>query len=364
MPVLTRHAVLTQKSILIVLPDELTTEIILCDCSTLAAFLAHGALYQIARFDLPQKVISLDAALSANPQYGAWVRNLDKIDRDFSSLTDILRSTKELRQLSVDWPEVCYSGSLSFAHLRILNISGYTIGIHHPSHHLTLVAAFLYRHPAVSHLAISFSSPAQSWTQKLDLPNLIALQGHLDVLGNAPTYALYVVESSHSTIWTFSLASRNVRTSAFSSRTRELATNIRFRTSLKRLPLPHLKSCMFVDYSCTYSSSALKSTLADELSGFKQLESFCLVTMKCDSHVHSSIVQSWLKSCPSLQEGVLLDVLPYLALEPLQELASLGMPWKRLSKACIDPYNDLQALRKKPRLEEECKALASDLPRL
>ncbi|KAJ7593820.1 hypothetical protein C8J56DRAFT_1043604 [Mycena floridula] len=90
----------------------------------------------------------------------------------------------------------------------------------------------------------------------------------------------------------------------------EFAGKPEVRDVLKRLRLLHLKSCMVIDYGSTYSPSELKTVLADELSGLKQLESFCLVAASVEGFDdRDSIIQSWLKSCPSLQEGALLESL-------------------------------------------------------
>ncbi|KAJ7593780.1 hypothetical protein C8J56DRAFT_421087 [Mycena floridula] len=126
MPV--RRAAWAQKSILNVLPNELTTEIILmCDCSSKAALcrfsklfklLAHRSLYQITNLDETANVISFDAALSANSEYGCWVRSLyiSGFCAGQDTVTRILGCMTELRELSVwgeaaDWKELSLPGA-------------------------------------------------------------------------------------------------------------------------------------------------------------------------------------------------------------------------------------------------------------
>ncbi|KAJ7593821.1 hypothetical protein C8J56DRAFT_1043605 [Mycena floridula] len=183
MPVLTRRAASAQKSISnAVFPTELTIEIIslcsnssqatLCRVSKLFKRLAQRLLYQIVYLDERSKAISFKAALSANPTI--W--NLGEKSQDICRVTGhivagILKSTKELRQLTVDWEDVSQWEKLSFVHLRILSI--HDRGFHQES----LVAAFVKRHPALSHLAVAFGSANSSRPLRIDLPNLTTFEG-------------------------------------------------------------------------------------------------------------------------------------------------------------------------------------------
>ncbi|KAJ7593890.1 hypothetical protein C8J56DRAFT_884645 [Mycena floridula] len=410
MPVLTRRAALAQKSILNALPNELTTEIIrLCDSSSQVALcrvsklfkqLAHRWLYRIVWLKQNPQVVAFEAILSANPQYAAWVRSLTSLSTDRYHIPGILKSTTELSQLSVNSLDVIYLDQLSLVQLQFLSIRGYVI----TSHQLFILTSFLNRHPAISHLAVSFgtlpnlsqagpgtlhqgygrpnplkpaailvsdpqiwpenvtdrhrhtekspqngsdpqisagkfslelsdpqltagkivnfglsnpqnwpypkgSVPGPSQARMADLPNLTTFQGSLNLLGSTPK--LQSVRFLLSKLDDFDSLARfptcqNIR--IFVSY--EYARRYPVRDILKCLPLPHLKSCMILDYDSD-SSSRPESVLAEELSRFKQLESFCLMISRMMSAVkdpddRTSAIESWLKNCPSLQECALL----------------------------------------------------------
>ncbi|KAJ7593885.1 hypothetical protein C8J56DRAFT_1160630 [Mycena floridula] len=317
MPVLTRRATLAQKSILNVLPNELTTEIIwLCDSSSQAALcrvsklskqLAHRLLYHTARLNLPRKFVSFHAGLSANPQYGAWVKNIDAgkwhplfSDRS-ACVTAILNITTELHQLTVCAEDVPYLETMSFAHLRILTIKGY------PSYdYLSLFTSFLNCYLAISHLAVNFTYPIPSEIPRADLPNLATFDGRdLNLLGHTPrliSMQISITQPEDLDVLARFPSCLNIRIYAD-----RLVRMYHVQDVLKRLPLPHLKSCMILDYD-SESFSRLESVIAEELSRFKQLESFCLVISAVKgSGDRASTIESWLKSCPSLQECALLD---------------------------------------------------------
>ncbi|KAJ7593797.1 hypothetical protein C8J56DRAFT_925204 [Mycena floridula] len=310
MPVVTPRAALAQKSILNVLPNELTTEIIcLCDLGSQAALcrvsklfklLAHRPLYRIVTLDEPEDVISFDAALSAHSEYGSWVRSL-RIAGFYAGkdmVTRILGSMTELRELTVCWGDAPDWKELSLPELRILKFSRFPC--------TDIITAFLNRHPKISHLAVYNPPVQQSRTLRLDLPNLIAFEGHPNILGNSPklrAVRLELVALEDLDILERFPTCQDIHISVSS----RFAAQHRVKDILKRLPLPNLKSCMFVEYSSTYSSSELKSILGGDFPCLKQLKSFYMLVFKLDQDERDSIAESWFKSCPRLQECALLD---------------------------------------------------------
>ncbi|KAJ7593799.1 hypothetical protein C8J56DRAFT_925211 [Mycena floridula] len=303
MPVLPRRAALPQKSILNVLPNELTGEIIslcgfsskaaLCRVSKLFKLLAHRPLYQIISLDETANVISFHAALSANSEYGSWVRSLHITEfyagRDI--VTRILRSMTELRELSLSWGDAADWKELSLPELCILRLGGL-------SQTDIIIPAFLNRHPKISYLEVSSPSLRSSQTMRADLPNLTAFHGDLDMLGSTPK--LLSVRLNLSEPGSLDALAR------FPS-CRDVVIFVSFGQRMHDVPLQYLKSCMLIDYN--YSPSELKSLLANHFSCSKQLESFCLVGAvgELDPDDRDSTIQTWLDSCPTLQEGALLE---------------------------------------------------------
>ncbi|KAJ7593807.1 hypothetical protein C8J56DRAFT_421994 [Mycena floridula] len=305
----TSRAAMAQNSILNALPNELTAEVIsLCNSSSQAALcrvsklfkqLAQRQLYQIVYLDHTLQVISFDATLSTNPQYGAWVRSLNI--KPYRSISGILKSTKGLRQLSVNWQAADELEKFSFSHLRILSLTdfGFTESI------ISIVTSFLSRHPGISHLATSYgpADPSDSETMKVDLPNLTTFQGDPNILGNCPklrSARFSLVDPKHLEVLARFPSCQDVYLFTW------WESVSRIHDVLKHLPLPHLKSCIITDYQCL-SASGLGLLLADELSGLKQLESLCLVMSgDADLEDRDSTIELWLKSCPSLQEAALI----------------------------------------------------------
>ncbi|KAJ7593814.1 hypothetical protein C8J56DRAFT_422092 [Mycena floridula] len=268
MPVLTRRAALAQKSILNVLPNELTTEIIsLCDSRSQATLcrvskhfqqLAYRRLYQIVYVDRDQQVIALEATLSANLQYGAWVRNLaimgSRAGQDI--ITSILRSSTKLRELTVWWADAPDWKELSLPELSILKLGGIA--------HTDIITAFLNRHPKISHLAVpQYRSVHQSRrTLRVDLPSLTVFEGDLNTLGNSPK--LRAVRHKLVALEDLDVLERfptcqDIHLLVLST------VQHRVKDILKRLPLPNLKSCMLMDFHCIYSVNtkvSLSSTTA------------------------------------------------------------------------------------------------------
>ncbi|KAJ7593769.1 hypothetical protein C8J56DRAFT_925141 [Mycena floridula] len=319
MSVLTRRAALAQKSILNVLPNELTAEIIsLCDSPSQAMLcrvskhfkqLAQRPLYQIV--DLATvtaaRVISFDIALSANPQYGAWVRNLDItaycVDQIQDKFTRILGSVPDLLQLTVDWAAAPALEKSTFPHLRILTINN----IRSASHYEPLITAFLNRHPTISHLAVSWG-PLNPWpkTMRIDLPNLTVFRGDLNILGCAPKLlSVYFIPSTPADSDVFARFPNCQDLHIFMST--QFTKQYHVQDIFKRLPLPHLKSCMLIDLYTNYRPSELESILAGDFACLEELESLCLVLYTVADYDHASTIGSWVKSRPSLQEGALLS---------------------------------------------------------
>ncbi|KAJ7593777.1 hypothetical protein C8J56DRAFT_1160552 [Mycena floridula] len=315
MPVLAGHPILAQtSSILNVLPNELTTEIIsLCDSRSQAALcrvskhfqqLAHRRLYQIVSLDDSANVISFDAALSANSEYGSWVRNLhimgSRSRAGEDRMTRILKSMTKVRRLSMWWANTLDWKELSLPELRILKLSGFP--------HTDIITAFLNRHPKISHLAVCYPPVPQSRMLRVDLPNLTAFQGAVKVLGHNPklrAVRLDVIALEDLDILQRFPTCQDIHISVSSHSTAQHAKGV-----LKRLPLPNLKSCMLAGYFSTYSSSELKSILVGDFPCLKQLESFCVYMREFDRDERDSIVESWLKTCTSLQECALLNSSP------------------------------------------------------
>ncbi|KAJ7584813.1 hypothetical protein C8J56DRAFT_1166084, partial [Mycena floridula] len=129
MPVITRRGVLAENSILNILPNELTTEIIsLCDSNTQAALcrvsrlfqqFANRRLYQIMSLKSKPAIISFDKVVSDIPQYAAWVRDLSirypsSVDVTQAKACDhILQSIREMHRVSIE----CLTSS-TFADIR------------------------------------------------------------------------------------------------------------------------------------------------------------------------------------------------------------------------------------------------------
>ncbi|KAJ7581361.1 hypothetical protein C8J56DRAFT_1057351 [Mycena floridula] len=205
MPVLTRRAatVARKSEILNILPGEMTTEIIsYCDTTSKAALcrvskhfkqLAHRQLYQIVKLGAGENIISFGEALSANPEYTTWIRDLsmETFDSEGSEpVNRILRSATELRKLSLEWlmdMPACLQ-NLTFPRLQTLQLGG-------DYHGGTIVPAFINRHPTLLHLASSFHKE----TQQLNLPNLITYRGgsSLSVLGTVPRLRSVSLVLSH-----------------------------------------------------------------------------------------------------------------------------------------------------------------------
>ncbi|KAJ7593809.1 hypothetical protein C8J56DRAFT_422034 [Mycena floridula] len=316
MPILSLPAALVQKSIINVLSSELMTEIIvLCNSSSQAALccvskvfkqLAQRWLYQIVCLDQAQSLNSFHAALSANPQYGAWVRNLAIAGYPTGYRTaGILENTKALRHLSVRWEHAHEWEKLSFAHLGSFSITGYTII---DNSYQSLIPSFLNRHPTISHLAVSFSSAYFPRILRADLPNLIAFQGDPNILGKTPklrSVRLALTALSDLSILERFPSCQNIRVHV----SHHLAGRYHIQDFFRRLPLRQLKSCMLIDCNHNYSSPEFKSIFSNELSRFKQLESFCLITYLGQEGPDdcASTIRSWLENCPSLQEAGLLS---------------------------------------------------------
>ncbi|KAJ7593822.1 hypothetical protein C8J56DRAFT_422262 [Mycena floridula] len=317
MPVLTRRAALAQKSLVNVLPNELTTEIIsFCTSSSQAALcrvskhlkqLAHQRLYRIVCLQ-DNQAVSFDKVLSDNPQYAGWVKSLtiDASQTDGYDLTSILESTTELLELSLslgsseDIPEFA---RLLFPGLVILNISGNWD--HLKDHEFS---SFLNRHPTISHLStiIHLHLP---FCQPIDLPNLTTYQGlSVDILTSAPKLrCLYLVLIEPDTL---DLLVRFPECHHLAvntpNPTKEVLRDIFNRVNRH---FPNVKSLALNSGLHLSDEQEYKTILVEGISGLKQLTSFGLFMGKqrLSSEDRDSMIGSWLKSRPTLQECLFLQ---------------------------------------------------------
>ncbi|KAJ7573571.1 hypothetical protein C8J56DRAFT_511370 [Mycena floridula] len=332
MPVVTRRAALAQRSILNVLPNELTTEIIsLCDCGNQAALcrvskrfkeLAHRLLYQIVDIEDVSSVISFDRVVSDNPQYATWVRELIiGIPDDGASGTDvdaldatnrILQSTTELRVLVMHWwkTDIISFQTFSFPHLHILKLSG--DAIFEPEQ--PNIAPFVSRHPTISQLVTYLFDDRDNVhpAPLINLPNITRYQGmSLDFLANTPKLRsahLLITKPDALNVFARFCGCQDLGVDIDSFEPQV----IRDLFDCLQRHLPHLKS-FFLYTHFAFNLSSYQNLVQEGLSGLKQLESFGLVNSRffnvniVNDNDLNSIVDLWLKSCPTLQECLIED---------------------------------------------------------
>ncbi|KAJ7581364.1 hypothetical protein C8J56DRAFT_1057354 [Mycena floridula] len=149
MPVLTRRAALAQKSILNDLLNEITTEIIsLYDISSKASLSIKSSNWTLI----------VDAALSAHPEYAAWVRNLL-----------IAKSAREPGTLAeVEPTDQSHSAEHNRTAVTVAGVRDYGQAI---------VTTFINRHPTLLHLAFSSFESKSSEPWRFDLLHLVTYQG-------------------------------------------------------------------------------------------------------------------------------------------------------------------------------------------
>ncbi|KAJ7575148.1 hypothetical protein C8J56DRAFT_1124313 [Mycena floridula] len=189
MPVDTRRATRAQKSILNVLPNELTTEIIaLCDTRTQVALclvcklfkqLAYRQMHRIVRLHHHREnVISFLKVISDNPQNAAWVYELSIVssygdDVDFEAVDSLLLRLTELRTLSLEWRQKRPDFAFFFPRLCLLKLNGRINVDSNP-----VFTAFLNRHPTLVELDLSLvRSDARIEPLPVELPNLVVYIG-------------------------------------------------------------------------------------------------------------------------------------------------------------------------------------------
>ncbi|KAJ7577572.1 hypothetical protein C8J56DRAFT_1171021 [Mycena floridula] len=341
-------AALGQPSSFDVLPTELTLEIVsLCDSSSLAALcrvskqfnrLSQHLLYQIVDLgDDRAAQTKFEASLRANPQYALWVKalsisssrwnfsiselNVDHLEfisfnpslfRDVHAVDDILPKTTELRRLSLSgsiiWAEV--GSQLSFPHLRVLNLAG----LCWPTTAPLPAIHFLNSHPNLVHLSMPLTDNVGVVDASIDLPNLITYEGPgsmspkillnsdrlrsvwlsidaLDDLARCPSCDAVVIE----------IITRTIMPEVIDEMFKQLEHH-----------LPHLKCCMLIDYNSVGPDipSGFDTMFASGLSSLKQLEFFGVLGPHFSPNCfHDSMIESWLESCPTLQECVFLQSL-------------------------------------------------------
>ncbi|KAJ7588058.1 hypothetical protein C8J56DRAFT_1026138 [Mycena floridula] len=314
MPVLTRRAARVQKCILTVLPNEVTTEIILfcnsssrarlCRVSKLFKQLAHRRLYEIVKLDDSSpsddnKIAQFHALLDANPQYASWVKDLslasltreitDHIDAILGKTTELWRLSLATRQLNFAW---------TFPKLRVFCEMQHSVN-------LASRTPFLKRHPTLVQVSLRAVS-AEAFITPVDLPNLVKYEGHwnsLEVLGNAEKLCFVNLKILNSkALDAFARFPTCLHVCIEGARGEEDARVI--LQSLKR-HLPHLKSLVLADTLILRPNPRLTSILDEELTGFKHLESFGIVlSLSCygSQKFCRSTMDSCLRSCPTLRE--------------------------------------------------------------
>ncbi|KAJ7583271.1 hypothetical protein C8J56DRAFT_953508 [Mycena floridula] len=308
MPVLTRRAALAQKSISNVIPNELSTAIIsLCETSTKSALcrvsklfklLAEPQLYRIVTLPDKAGIISFQAALTANPRYAAWVRNLrivspwviSPVDDTMKPINYILQSTTELRWLLLGLaPDYLLTlKRLSFPHLHSLKI-------HTLDCDQAVIAEFLNRHPTLLHLALFFKPQRRMDALAVaNLPNLVTYEGF-----RTPPRML-----NANKLRSIRLRAQDIDDLTCFPRCQDYIIIPGIQGIVKRLKhhLPRIRYCIFDMWI---------SKEWQNLQDFKQLESFglffnyeCTLETLSDEY-RNSFIHSWVKKCPTLQECLL-----------------------------------------------------------
>ncbi|KAJ7583640.1 hypothetical protein C8J56DRAFT_954594 [Mycena floridula] len=319
MSVLTRRAFLSEKSILHILPNEISTEIIsfcdvtrkavLCRVSKLFKQLAQPQLYQIVLgLGDAESIVSFAGALSANPEYATWVRELeielDSEDKRFDRepLNHILQRTTELRRLTLGWlSEMPDFEQLRFPHLRVLHLFG-------ELQNQTLATTFINRHPQLVHLTAYYADNNRSkTTSQINLPNLITYRGGtlLSMLGSVPKLrALQTIIIASSSLNHLSryLGVQDL-VIAVPHLTPQTARDI--FEHLKN-NFPHLKSFLLNSMqSIDLQVVNTEGILCEGLSDLKKLEFFGLLRQEVDLSAEvyrDGMIKLWVKSCPSLKE--------------------------------------------------------------
>ncbi|KAJ7601194.1 hypothetical protein C8J56DRAFT_912403 [Mycena floridula] len=301
---------IAQKSILDVFPNELTMHIIslsntssqasLCRVCKLFKQLTIREMYQIVHLGNDDLAISFADVISDNPQYGVWVKELTiLVLRDYDSADNpsnrILPRLSELRKLSLAYDT---GGRPDFGSF---SIDGY-VDRREPN----IFKAFLNRHPTLLYLDARVSSPAPLKTSPLvELPNLVVWRG-LFVL--RPRNLMN--SNKLTSVW---LHSDELDDLASFPACQDVVVQIRQSPSIQDIfkglkhQLPNLKCCLRHSFWLLDLPTYI---LIEELSGFKQLESFGVVAPAGDPN-DLPLIQSCLTSCPNLQECVFMNSFSY-----------------------------------------------------
>ncbi|KAJ7589838.1 hypothetical protein C8J56DRAFT_1025175 [Mycena floridula] len=343
MSVLTRRAALAQKSILNVLANELTTEIIsLCDLKTQAILCCVSKLFRQLSEPMMYRIVVLEgrlvdselvfphaafaSALSAKPHRGAWVKDLDcatmhplsdDTHLQAATLHTILSRTTELRRLCLTiWKtEWEYLEGCSFPELCSLRISmcGFERDANRPQPSST-IASFLNRHPALSCLSIFMADPIPFL---ISLPNLLIFEGthstcNTTLLENSPKLRSVNLQINNENLNVLKDLSRfrlcnEVFIQGDDGLEPDGENHLQEILDILKRHLPYLRSLTILLLFCG-DGPAFASTIVEHLGDFKHLESFGCLTLNslCSTEQQrDSILDSWIKSCPTLQECVL-----------------------------------------------------------
>ncbi|KAJ7598938.1 hypothetical protein C8J56DRAFT_177868 [Mycena floridula] len=318
-------------SILEVLPHELTIHIIsfcgtssqaaLCRVSNELRLLSQRQLYRFVHLE-KDNILLFDQVIAVRAEYAAWVRNLTlslQLLRhvNLEAANRILQSITELRQFTVEWlREMPDFKRFSFPHLRIFKFHQHDHRANHQDE--DIIQAFINEHPTLLHL--SAHMPANLSRNSIILPNLVTYRGYI----STPPSILLNTENLRS-VWS---RMRGLDDLARWPLCRDIVIEISFSTTMQEIRdvLMRLKhhlrdlKCLvlFAEDDSLIPSPRVKSMLLQELSGFKELESFgivmCHPSDSDDSDYRESMVQSWLENCPSLQECIILGEITFLEL--------------------------------------------------